>query len=95
MGAKRVRVCALILTVSAAQAADQGFYFGASAGQAKYDFDVPAVPFAVIGFLPPVAGFVPDPSWPRSESAVNPIMPPAIQCWRRFRRCSAGAVAAR
>lgn len=53
---KRVSVCALlILSASAAQAADQGFYFGASAGQAKYDFDgVP--PFAAVI---PVAVFTP------------------------------------
>jgi opacity protein-like surface antigen len=52
MGAmKRVSACALlILSASAAHAADRGFYFGASAGQAKYDFD---------GF-PPLAAVVPD-----------------------------------
>ncbi len=50
-------MCALlILSASAAQGADQGFYFGASAGQAKYDFDgVPAVcsgHSGAFGFMP-------------------------------------------
>jgi opacity protein-like surface antigen len=53
--------CALIMTVGAAHAADRGFYFGASGGQAKYDFKLPEGPVAVIGFLPPIAGFAPDP----------------------------------
>ena len=48
-----VSVCALlILSASAAHAADPGFYFGASAGQATYDFDLPA-PIAAFGVLPP------------------------------------------
>lgn len=62
MSAKCLGACALIFAVGAAQAADQGFYFGASGGRAKYDFDTPAAPVPVIGFLPPVAGFVPDPT---------------------------------
>ena len=54
---KRVSACALlILSASAAQAADRGFYFGASAGQAKYDFDAGCLPFAAVI---PVAGFIP------------------------------------
>lgn len=65
---KRVSVCALlILSASAAQGADQGFYFGASAGQAKYDFDGPA-PFA--GVIP-VLGFAPFPA----EPSLNPSVP--------------------
>lgn len=49
----RVSVCGLlILSASAAHAADPGFYFGASAGQATYDFDLPA-PIAAFGVLPP------------------------------------------
>ena len=64
MGARQcLGACALILTVSAAHAADRGFYFGASGGQAKYDFNLPEPPVAVIGFLPPIAGFVPDPTF--------------------------------
>ena len=65
---KRVSVCALlILSASAAQAADQGFYFGASAGQAKYDFEgLP--PFA--GVIP-VFGFTPFPA----EPSLNPSVP--------------------
>jgi hypothetical protein len=62
MGAKQcIGACALILAVSAGHAADRGFYFGASGGQAKYDFNQPAV--AVIGFLPPDAGVVPNPTF--------------------------------
>ncbi len=55
-----IGACALISMVSVTHAADQGFYFGASGGQAKYDFALPALPPGVIGFLPPVAGFVQD-----------------------------------
>jgi opacity protein-like surface antigen len=45
----RVGVCGLfILSASAASAADRGFYFGASAGQATYDFDPPAPTALVI-----------------------------------------------
>lgn len=65
---KRVSVCALlILSASAAQGADQGFYFGASAGQAKYDFDglppfaaiIPVVSFIPIGTVPsPIPPFL-------------------------------------
>jgi opacity protein-like surface antigen len=53
----RVGVCGLfILAASAASAADRGFYFGASAGQATYDFDPPAPTAFVIpdGLLLPV-----------------------------------------
>lgn len=74
MGAKQyLGACALILTVSAAHAADRGFYFGASGGQAKYDFNLPAVPVATIGFLPPVAGFVPDPTFVFRPNPGNPV----------------------
>ena len=57
----RVGVCAvLILSASAAaDAADRGFYFGATGGQAQYDFETPA-PAAVIGAAPIVV-FQPDP----------------------------------
>ncbi|MGH8236931.1 MAG: porin family protein [Steroidobacteraceae bacterium] len=67
---KRVSVCALlILSASAAQAADRGFYFGAAAGQAKYDFDgVP--PFAQVI---PVAGFIPVTTVP---SPIPPFVSP-------------------
>jgi opacity protein-like surface antigen len=65
--------CALIMTVGAAHAADRGFYFGASGGQAKYDFNLPAAPVAVIGFLPPVAGFVPDPTFFIRPDPGNPV----------------------
>lgn len=75
MGAKQcIGACALILTVSAAHAADRGFYFGASGGQAKYDFNLPAVPVATIGFLPPVAGFVPDPTFVFGPTPGNPVL---------------------
>ena len=61
---KHVGACALlVLSAGAAGAADQGFYFGASAGQAQYDFSLPAAPVGVIGVLPPIAGFVPDPAF--------------------------------
>jgi opacity protein-like surface antigen len=67
----RVSACALLaLSAGAAHAADKGFYFGASGGQAHYDFDLP-VPIATIGFLPPVTAvlnpifvFRPDPGAP-------------------------------
>lgn len=70
--------CVLILTVSAAHGADPGFYFGASGGQAKYDFDLPAPAGGVIGFLPPVAGFAPDPTFvfrpdPGSPVFITPV----------------------
>ena len=64
----RVGLCVLsIVAAGAAQAADKGFYFGASAGQSKYDFDLPsnlpafgiAPPIAVIGPNPPI--FAPAP----------------------------------
>jgi len=66
--ATRVGVCAvLILSVSgAADAADRGFYFGATGGQAQYDFETPPVP--VIAFAPPIVVFQPDP---------DPFIPPA------------------
>jgi OOP family OmpA-OmpF porin len=68
----RVGVCAvLILSASAAaDAADRGFYFGATAGQAQYDFETPAPP-ALIGAGAPIFVFAPDPD-------PNPIfIPPA------------------
>jgi OOP family OmpA-OmpF porin len=53
----RVGVCGLfILAAGAAQAAGEGFYFGASAGQSTYDFDMPA-PAALV--IPPGAVFTP------------------------------------
>ena len=74
MGAKHfLGACALMLTVGAAPAADRGFYFGASGGQAKYDFNLPAVPVPVIGFLPPVAGIVPDPTFAFGPNPGNPV----------------------
>jgi OOP family OmpA-OmpF porin len=58
----RVGVCGLvILSAGAAHAADRGFYFGASAGQAQYDFDRPAGPVPVLGFLPPIVVAQPNP----------------------------------
>lgn len=55
----RVGVCGLfILAASAAHAADRGFYFGASGGQASYDFDQPS-PAPLITGVVPDAGFVP------------------------------------
>ena len=82
---------ALILTVSAAHAADRGFYFGASGGQAKYDFNVPAAPVAAIGLLPPVAGFVPDPTFVFSPGPGNPVFiaPVPGSC---IRGCSAAVL---
>jgi opacity protein-like surface antigen len=63
----RVAVCGLLLlSASAVPAADRGFYFGASAGQAQYDFDQPAVPAPVLGFLPPIVEFGP----------TLPVLPP-------------------
>jgi opacity protein-like surface antigen len=74
MAAKQLLgACALIMTVGAAHAADRGFYFGASGGQAKYDFNLPAAPVGVIGFLPPVAGIVPDPTFSFGPNPGNPI----------------------
>lgn len=52
----------MLLAAGAAHAADRGFYFGLSGGQAKYDFDTPApisLVFPETGFLGGVA--VPDP----------------------------------
>src|SRR5690242_11732051 len=47
---KRVSVWALlILSASTTQAADRGFYFGASGGQATYDFDLPAPVALIVG----------------------------------------------
>ena len=80
----RVSACALlVLSTGAAHAADKGFYFGASGGQAQYDFGSLPVPVATIGFLPspfpttpfpttpgPPAFFVPSPIF-------NPIAFPA------------------
>ena len=43
----------LILAATVVCAADRGFYFGASAGQAQYDFDTPQLPVAMLGFVPP------------------------------------------
>jgi opacity protein-like surface antigen len=63
----RVSACALlILSASAAHAADRGFYFGASGGQAKYDFDG----FPPIAVLIPVIGFTPVPSVPAPNPPV-------------------------
>jgi OmpA-OmpF porin, OOP family len=61
----RVGVCGLlILSASAASAADRGFYFGATAGQATYDFDQPPPAALVIpagGIITPVFGVSPTP----------------------------------
>jgi opacity protein-like surface antigen len=74
MAAKQLLgACALIMTVGAAQAANRGFYFGASGGQAKYDFNLPAVPVPVAGFLPPAAGIVPDPTFVFRPNPGNPV----------------------
>ena len=54
----RVGVCGLLIwSASSAYAADRGFYFGASAGQATYDFDQPPPAALVIpagGIITPV-----------------------------------------
>jgi hypothetical protein len=51
-----IGVCGLLfLSVSTAHAADPGFYFGASGGQATYDFDQPPGP----AFFGPASGFTP------------------------------------
>lgn len=74
MGAKQcLGACALMLAVGAAHAGDQGFYFGASGGQAKYDFNRPALSVPVIGFLPPVAGIVPDPTFVFRPDPGSPV----------------------
>jgi OOP family OmpA-OmpF porin len=52
---------ALILSASAAHAADRGFYFGASAGQSQYDFGQPTVPVPILGFGPPLVVVTPNP----------------------------------
>ena len=61
----RVGVCGLvILSASAAHAADRGFYFGAAGGQSQYDFDRPEAPVPVLGFapiLPPSVVATPNP----------------------------------
>ena len=57
----RVGVCGLLmLSASAAHAADKGFYFGAAGGQAHYDFDLSAA-IPVFGFAPPIAVLIPNP----------------------------------
>jgi opacity protein-like surface antigen len=67
----RAGACALlILSAGVAQAADRGFYFGASGGQARYDFETPARP-PLIGAFPPILVFEPDPS-------LNPIGIPPV-----------------
>jgi hypothetical protein len=74
----RVGVCGLcILAASAAQAADRGFYFGASGGQSSYDFDdvpqnVLVIPPA--GFITPVFGVSPSPRLP----ILTPLNPAII-----------------
>jgi opacity protein-like surface antigen len=66
----RVGMCGwFILAASAASAADRGFYFGASAGQASYDFDTPAPTALVI----PDAGLI-----SIIVSSPNPIFIPAL-----------------
>ena len=66
----RVGVCGLlILSASAVQAADSGFYFGVTAGQSQYDFDQPPVPAPTLGFLPPIVEFVP------TLPELNPLNP--------------------
>lgn len=65
---KRVSACALlILSASAAHAADRGFYFGASGGQAKYDF----APLPPVAGIIPIFNFSPFPS----EPGLNPSVP--------------------
>jgi opacity protein-like surface antigen len=77
----RERACAVALLMCAgtAHAADAGFYFGVSAGQAKYDFDTPRVP--VIGQVPG-GGAVPDlpptPFNPREPIFIPPAAGVAI-----------------
>jgi OmpA-OmpF porin, OOP family len=73
----RVGVCGLfILSASAAYAADRGFYFGATAGQATYDFDQPppaALVIPVGGIITPVFGVSPTPSLPLNPVFTGPV----------------------
>jgi opacity protein-like surface antigen len=69
-------VGALMLFASSAFGAEPGFYFGASGGQAQYDFDNPPIAFGIIpvgGFLPPVISFRPDPILNFPIAPFNPI----------------------
>lgn len=73
-----VGVCGLFtLAASAAHAADRGFYFGASGGQASYDFEqVPAnvlvIPAA--GFIAPIFVATPSPATPIVLNPLNPFI---------------------
>lgn len=70
---KRVSMCVLlIMSASAAHAADRGFYFGASGGQAKYDFGA-LPPIAVVI---PVTGFLPITPQPTTPIFIPPGSPP-------------------
>src|SRR5215510_14895646 len=76
----RVGVCGLlILSASAAQAADRGFYFGASAGQSKYDFDMSDVPIASFGFAPPIIVGTPEPIFTPVTPVVSGVFVGAVQ----------------
>lgn len=72
-------VGALMLFASSAFGAEPGFYFGASGGQAKYDFDSPPAILAFLpeaGLLPPVFGTIPGPIVrfpPDPFSPLNPV----------------------
>lgn len=71
---------ALILVAGTAFGAEPGFYFGASGGQAKYDFDTPRLAFGIVpvgGFPPPVLILRPDPipQFPGGPvSGLNPVI---------------------
>jgi hypothetical protein len=71
----RVGVCGLLIwSASTAYAADRGFYFGASGGQASYDFEQPP-PFALI--IPPAGAvpvFTPGPTTPVLITPLNPAI---------------------
>jgi len=68
----RVGVCGLLIfAANAAPAADRGFYFGASAGQSQYDFDMPDVP--VFGVAPPILVGTPDPIFTPFPTVPGPV----------------------
>jgi OOP family OmpA-OmpF porin len=76
----RVGVCGLvILSASAVQAADSGFYFGVSAGQSQYDFDMPEVPVASFGFVPPIIVGMPEPIFTPLPPVVSGVFVGAVQ----------------
>ena len=76
----RVAVCGLlILSASAVQAADSGFYFGASAGQAQYDFDEPAGFVPVLRFPTPIVVISPNPIFTPAPPVIGGVTTVAIE----------------